>query len=107
MLERRTRLGEYNALFMTLEDSAVRAPRQRLGASGAVAGTRRIIERELGKVGNEIAARTVLLNKMRDRNIGVKAQVDELRKGQLTFLKLFSSMNNELQGLKDRIAGEG
>lgn len=107
MLERRTRLGEYNALFMTLEDSATRAPRQRLGAASAVAGTRRIIERELGKVHNDISARTVLLNKAKDRNLALKAHIDELRKAQLTFTKLFASMNTELSGLKDKIAGAG
>jgi hypothetical protein len=104
VFERRQRLGEHNALFMTLPDAAARAPKQRLGAAEAVLATKRIVERELAKLRNEAAAKEMKGNKARDRNLHLKAQVDALRKEHITFRKLFTSMNDELGKLKTRVS---
>jgi len=105
VFERRTKLGEYNALFMTLPDATKKAPAQRLGATMAVLGTRRIIDRELGKLSNEIATQEMKLNKARDRNVHAKSLIDSLRKESLTYKKLFITMNRDLDALKEKIAG--
>ncbi len=99
------RLGEYNALFMTIEDATSRAPKQKLGAASAVMGTKRIIDRELGKLSKESAVAEMQLNKQRNKNAASKGQVDQLRKEHITFKKLFASMTDELDGVKARIAG--
>ena len=106
VFERRAKLGEYNALFMTLPDASKKAPAQRLGASMAVLGTRRIIDRELGKLSNEISTQEMKLNKARDRNVNMKGVIDSLRKESLTFKKLFGTMNHDLDTLKNKVAGE-
>ena len=104
VFERRQKLGEYNALFMTLPDATKKAPAQRLGATMAVLGTRRIIDRELGKLSNEISTQGMKLNKARDRNVHAKALIDSLRKESLTYKKLFVTMNRDLDALKEKIS---
>ncbi len=106
ILEAKQRLGEYNALFMSIEDAASKAPKQRLGAAQAVMGTKRIIERELNKLFKDAAVTEMKLNKQKDRNGHLKGQVDQLRKEHVTFKKLFVSMTDELNAVKSRIAGE-
>ena len=105
VFERRQRLGEYNALFMSLDGAAERAPRQRLGAREAVSGTKRIIEINLHKVQSELAAQGMKLNRARDRNLHLREKVDLLRKEHITFRKLFGSMGGDLEGLKEKIKG--
>ena len=112
VVERRQKLGEYNALFMALDGGArmAKAPGQRLGATQAVLGTRRIIERELGKLQNEIATKSMTLNKARDKNLQLREKVDNLRKEHVTFRKLFGHMSGELEEIKTKIksaCGEG
>lgn len=103
--ESRQRLGEYNALFMSIEDAGAKAPKQRLGAAQAVLGTKKIIERELTKLFKDSAVTEMKLNKQKDRNSQSKAHVDQLRKEHVTFKKLFVSMADELNAVKGRIAG--
>lgn len=102
-LEKRQRLGEYNALFMSLENANDKAPRQKLGAREAVLGTKRIIDRELNKLSKEAAVTEMKWNKAKDKNIHMRAQVDGLRKEHLTFKKLFVAMTEELAVVKNRI----
>ena len=106
VFERRQRLGEYNALFMSLDGAAERAPRQRLGAREAVSGTKRIIEINLHKVQSELAAQGMKLNRARDRNLHLREKVDLLRKEHITFRKLFASMGGDLEELREKIKGE-
>jgi len=106
-LDKQRRMGEYNALFMQLGDKANdRAPGQKLGAREAVMGTKRIIERELVKVGKDLAVTEMQVNKTRARNAQLRAHVDALRKEHMTFKKLFVAMNDELAAVKTRIASE-
>lgn len=105
IMEHKTRLGEYNALFLTVSDAAKAAPRQRLGATQAVLGTKRIIERELGRLAKEIAIVEMKRNKAKDRNAATRAQINSLRQEHQTFKKLFTAMNEELSNVKGRIAG--
>jgi chromosome segregation ATPase len=105
VFERRQRLGEYNALFMSLDGAAERAPRQRLGAREAVSGTKRIIEINLHKLQSELAAQGMKLNRARDRNLHLREKVDLLRKEHITFRKLFGHMGGELDELKEKIKG--
>jgi hypothetical protein len=105
VFERRQKLGEYNALFMTLPDASTKAPSQRLGAQMAVLGTRRIIDRELTKLTNDIATQGMKLNRAKDRNVVAKGIIDGLRKEQLSYKKLFATMNHDLHALKEKIAG--
>lgn len=103
-LEKKQRLGEYNALFMMMGDNAnEKAPRQKLGAREAVLGTKRIIERELNKLSKEAAVTEMKLNKAKDKNIHLRAQMDSLRKEHMTFKKLFTAMSEELGNIKTRI----
>lgn len=105
ILEAKHRLGEYNALFMSIDDAATKAPRQRLGAAQAVMGTKRIIERELNKLFKDAAVTEMKLNKQKDKNGHSKGHVDQLRKEHVTFRKLFVSMTDELSAVKGRIGG--
>ena len=105
VFERRQRLGEYNALFMSLDGAAERAPRQRLGAREAVSGTKRIIDINLHKLQNEIATQGMKLNRARDRNLHLREKVDLLRKEHITFRKLFAHMSTELEEIKEKIKG--
>lgn len=105
VFERRQRLGEYNALFMSLDGAAERAPRQRLGAREAVSGTKRIIDINLHKLQNEIATQGMKLNRARDRNLHLREKVDLLRKEHITFRKLFGHMGAELETIKEKIKG--
>ena len=105
VFERRQRLGEYNALFMSLDGAADRAPRQRLGAREAVSGTKRIIDINLHKLQNEIATQGMKLNRARDRNLHLREKVDLLRKEHITFRKLFGHMSTELEEIKEKIKG--
>lgn len=106
IFENKQKLGEYNALFMSIEDAATKAPRQRLGAAAAVMGTKRIIERELNKLSKEAAVTEMKWNKQKDKNGHVKGQVDQLRKEHITFKKLFVAMTEELNAVKTRIGSE-
>jgi hypothetical protein len=105
-LERRQHLGEYNALFMSLENASDKAPRQKLGAREAVMGTKRIIERELSKLSKEAAVTEMKLNKAKDKNLHFKHQIEGLRKEHMTFKKLFVAMTDELAALKGKINSE-
>ncbi len=105
-LEKRSRLGEYNALFMSLENANDKAPRQKLGAREAVMGTKRIIERELNKLSKEAAVTEMKLNKAKDKNGHMRTQIDGLRKEHITFKKLFVAMTDELAAVKARISSE-
>jgi len=102
--EKRQRLGEYNALFMSLENANDKAPRQKLGAREAVLQTKRIIERELNKLSKEAAVTEMKLNKAKDKNGHMRAQIDGLRKEHMTFKKLFIAMTEELAAVKSRIS---
>lgn len=104
ILNAKRRLGEYNALFMTLDNAAAKAPAQRLGANAAVMGTKRIVERELHKALKESALAETKLNKQKERNTGMRGQVDALRKEHVTFKKLFVAMTDELGAARARIA---
>ena len=106
VFERRQKLGEYNALFMSLDGAAERAPRQRLGAREAVSGTRRIIDINLHKLQSEISTQSLKLNRARASNLHLREKVDLLRKEHLTFRKLFSHMGAELDEIKEKIKGE-
>ena len=103
---RRERMGQYNALFMTMENSEKRAPRQKLGARDAVAGTKRIIEINLHKLEKEIATQDLKLNRARDHNLKLKEKIDLLRKEHLTYHKLFGTMGTDLEQLKEKIKSE-
>jgi hypothetical protein len=106
-LEKRQRLGEYNALFMLMGETAnEKAPRQKLGAREAVLGTKRIIERELTRLSKEAAVTEMKLNKAKDKNHHMRAGVDALRKEHITFKKLFTAMSEELASVKGRIGSE-
>ena len=101
----RTRLGSLNALFARLPDAAARAPRQRLGAREAVLSTKRILGRELERLGNERVVAEGRLNRARERNAGVRERVDELRRERATSRGLLTKMTAELAALKAAIAG--
>lgn len=114
--ERRTRLGEYNALFMTIEKAEERAAvergaapskdkaaRQKLGAREAISGTKRIIDINLHKMENEIATQGMKLNKSRDHNLKLKDKIDALRKEHLTYNKLFVTLGHDLEMYKEKI----
>ena len=103
LMERKLRLSDSNALFMTMPDAAARAPRQRLGAANAVLGTKRIIERELSKVHKEAAVMAMKVNKAKAKNGGIRGQIDATRKDALTFRKLFAALTEELGALQGRI----
>ena len=106
-LEKQKRLGEYNALFMKMGESANdKAPGQKLGAREAVMGTKKIIDREIGKAAKECAVIEMQLNKTKARNSHLRAHVDALRKEHMTFKKLFVAMSEELAAVKARIASE-
>jgi hypothetical protein len=117
--ERRVRLGEYNALFMTIEKAEERAAvergaapskdkaaRQKLGAREAISGTKRIIEINLNKMENEIATQGMKLNKSRDHNLKLKDKIDALRKEHLTYNKLFASLGHDLEMYKEKVKSE-
>ena len=106
VFERRQRLGEYNALFMSLDGAAERAPRQKLGAREAVSGTKRIIDINLHKLSQEKAKLEMKLNRAQDRNLHLKEKVDLLRKEHITFRKLFASMGGDLEELREKINGD-
>jgi hypothetical protein len=104
-LEKQKRLGEYNALFMKMGEAASeKAPGQKLGAREAVMGTKKIIDREIGKAAKECAVTEMQLNKTRARNAHLRVHVDALRKEHMTFKKLFVAMSEELAAVKSRIA---
>ena len=103
---RRIRMGEYNALFMTLENAEKKAPRQKLGARDAVAGTRRIVEINLHKLEKEIATQELKLNRARDHNLKLKDRIDLLRKEHITYKKLFASLGTNLEQTKEKIKSE-
>jgi len=77
LLTRKQALSQSNALFMTLPDAAARAPRQRLGANNAVLETKRIIAREIARARKEADVMEMKLNKAKEKNAGVRAQVGE------------------------------
>jgi hypothetical protein len=104
-LEKQKRLGEYNALFMKMGEAAnEKAPSQKLGAREAVMGTKKIIDREIGKSAKECAVTEMQLNKTKARNAHLRVHVDALRKEHMTFKKLFVAMSEELAAVKSRIA---
>jgi hypothetical protein len=101
----RARLSATNGMFLRLGPAAAaRAPRQQLGAAHAVAGTQRIVARELARARNESGAVAAKLNRARERNAGVRAAIDSARREAVTFRGLFGGMGAELDRLKARAA---
>ena len=103
LMERKMRLSNSNALFMTMPDAVTKAPRQRLGAADAVMATKRIIDRELLKVQKETAIMTMKLNKAKAKNNAARAQIEAARKDAMTFNRLFGAMQEELTGEHNRV----
>jgi hypothetical protein len=104
VLAQRAKLGAYNALFMRMSDADVKAPRQRLGAREAVLGTKRIINRELERLENEVVVAEMKLNRSRERNQGIREKINQLRREHVTYRHLFEKMRGELGELKQGIA---
>lgn len=100
VLAQQQKLGSYNALFMRMPDADTKAPRQRLGAREAVLGTKRIINRELERLENEVVVSEMKLNRSRERNQGIREKINQLRREHATYRHLFDKMRTELADLK-------
>ena len=103
----RARLGTLNALFARMPNAAERAPRQALGARDAVLSTKRILSRELERLGNERVVAESRLNRSREKNTGVRERVDALRLEAATCRGLHMKMAAELESRKAAIAAVG
>jgi hypothetical protein len=104
VLGQRAKLGSYNSLFMRMSDADTKAPRQRLGAREAVLGTKRIIDKELDRLENEVVVSEMKLNRSRERNQMIREKINQLRREGVTYRSLFEKMKTELADLKSNIS---